>query len=236
MKTRLIALFSLFWPSTVLAEEVVVAVASNFLSTAETIVAEFEEETGHDVILEFGATGLLFAQINSGAPFDILLAADATRPAELATSGRASETGTYAVGSLVLLATEPVSVDTVADVIAGETVALADPILAPYGAAAIATMERLSLDTATFQPLLLQNVSQVAAAFATGEASFAFAAASSMSELAPEYALELEQIASPIRQDAALLSPNKIGAAAFWDWLFSERGRASIAKAGYRLP
>ena len=121
MKTRLIALFSLFWPSTVLAEEVVVAVASNFLSTAETIVAEFEEETGHDVILEFGATGLLFAQINSGAPFDILLAADATRPAELATSGRASETGTYAVGSLVLLATEPVSVDTVADVIAGET-------------------------------------------------------------------------------------------------------------------
>ncbi|MEM8803864.1 MAG: molybdate ABC transporter substrate-binding protein [Pseudomonadota bacterium] len=236
MNRSWIACFAVLWPSSVVAEDVVVAVASNFLSTAEEIVAEFEAETGHDVMLEFGATGLLFAQINSGAPFDVLLAADATRPAELVASGQASDVATYAVGSLVLLASEPVSIDTVADVIAGETVALADPILAPYGNASIVTMERLGLDTATFQPVLVANVGQVASIFAAGDAAFAFAAASSVAELAPEHVLELEEIAPPIRQDAALLSPENPGAAAFWDWLFSERGRASIAKAGYRLP
>lgn len=236
MKRPFITLCALFWSSAVFAEDVVVAVASNFLSTAETMVAEFEEETGHDVILEFGATGLLYAQINSGAPFDILLSADAIRPADLLASGRASAIETYAVGSLVLLASEPVEADTVADAVAGETVALADPILAPYGNAAIATMERLGFDTSTFQPVLVANVEQVASIFAAGDAAFAFAAASSIAEIGAEHVLDLEEIAPPIRQDAALLSADNAGAAAFWDWLFSERGRAVIAEAGYRLP
>lgn len=236
MNRSLIALCTVFWPSTVLAEDVVVAVASNFLTTAETMVAAFEQETGHSVILEFGATGLLFAQINSGAPFDVLLAADAMRPAELLADGRASAVATYAVGSLVLLASEPVEVETLSDTLAGEPVALADPILAPYGNAAISTMERLGLDTATFQPLLVENAGQVASIFASGQAAYAFAAASSVSETEAAHVLDLEEVAPPIRQDAALLSPENPAASAFWEWLLSESGRAIIAEAGYRLP
>ena len=82
----------------------------------------------------------------------------------------------------------------------------------------------------------MTNVDQVASIYASGEASFAFAAASSVADIAPEYVLDLEAVAPPIRQDAALLSPGKPGAVAFWNWLFSETGRATIAEAGYRLP
>ena len=52
----------------------------------------------------------------------------------------------------------------------GKTVALADPTVAPYGRAATRAMERLALDTATFRPVMVANVGQVAALFETGNA------------------------------------------------------------------
>lgn len=72
------ALFaSLFLVSSVaLADDIAVAVAANFTAPMQKIAAEFEKDTGHKAQLSFGATGKFYAQIQNGAPFEILLAAD----------------------------------------------------------------------------------------------------------------------------------------------------------------
>lgn len=65
------------------ADQVSVAVASNFTAPMRQIAQAFEHDTGHKAILSFGATGQFYAQIRSGAPFAVLLAADSETPAKL---------------------------------------------------------------------------------------------------------------------------------------------------------
>ena len=71
------------------ADEIQVAVAANFSAAAQKIAAQFEHDSGHVVKLSFGATGKFYAQIEAGAPFDVLLAADQTTPGKLVTEGKA---------------------------------------------------------------------------------------------------------------------------------------------------
>jgi molybdate transport system substrate-binding protein len=235
MKFRGFALIALVWGKVAVADEVTVAVASNFLTTAERISAAFEAETGHDVILSNGATGLLYAQITNGAPFDIFLSADDERPRRLLTDGRARAVRTYAIGTLVLLSNVAVSVETASEVFEGKTVALADPTVAPYGRAATRAMEALSLDTATFRPVMVANVGQVASVFATGNADLAFIATSQSDRVEAPYVLRLDGVAPEIRQDAALLSDDP-AARAFWDFLSRPETLALIAEDGYGTP
>ena len=220
------------------AQDVTVAVASNFLSTAEKLVAAFAETSDVDVVLTHGSTGQIFAQVSAGAPFDIFLSADAARPERLRDAGKASEVRTYAFGRLVLVSKDPVSPETLAAQVIGQPVALADPTVAPYGLAATAAMEELELDTGTFQPILVANVGQVATIFATGNADFAFVAASLLPRLSPPEVLNLDGLHPPIRQDAARISPPGVNLAsdAFWDFLFSSAARDIILDAGYALP
>ena len=58
------------------ADEVSVAVAANFTAPMQKIAADFEKATGHKAQLVSGSTGKFYAQIKSGAPFQLLLAAD----------------------------------------------------------------------------------------------------------------------------------------------------------------
>ena len=128
--------------------------------------------------------------------------------------------------------------ETVAEQFAGRIVALADPTVAPYGLAATSAMEALDLDTATFQPVLVANVGQVATIFATGNADFVFVAASLLERLPGAEVFELDGRYPPIVQSAALLT--EPGTApdvdAFWTFLFSEDARGIIGQAGYNLP
>ncbi len=224
------------WSVSAWAGEVTVAVASNFLTTAEEIARVFEADTGHSMVVSHGSTGLLYAQISAGAPFDVLLAADAERPARLMEDGKALKVGTYALGRLVLIGREAFERDTIQQNFDGRTVALADPTVAPYGRAATFAMERLGLDTATFRPVLVSNVGQVASIFATGNADFAFVAAAQLPLLNPAHVMALEGIAPTIQQDAALLRDDNPAADAFWNWLFSDKGHALIEGAGYDAP
>src|SRR5438309_1088602 len=98
-----------FAVGTAFADEVQVAVAANFMAPMEQIGAAFEKDTGHKVKLIFGSTGKFYAQIKSGAPFEVLLAADAATPAKLASEGNAVDASrmTYAIGKLVLWSAKP---------------------------------------------------------------------------------------------------------------------------------
>ena len=221
-----------------LAEDVSIAVASNFLPAAEEIAADFERLTGHEVTLSHGSTGQIFALISNGAPFEIFLAADRERPFALLESEKASEVRTYARGRLHLVSRRKVTLDSAPEDVIGQNVALADPILAPYGLAATAAMEGLQLDTAAFQPLPVANVAQAATLFATGNADFAFVSASLLPDLNAPFDLALDGLHPPIRQDAAFLkaAAENEAAVAFWEYLFSEDAAKRIEAGGYDLP
>lgn len=235
MLKRLILCLLLLLPAALRAETVTVAVASNALPAAEELAAAFTDRTGTDVRLASGATGALYAQIVAGAPFDIFLAADAIRPARLSGEGRAQAVSTYAIGRLVLVSRQELSLEDAPDAFAGRTVALADPLVAPYGLVAIRAMERLGLDTATFRTVVVSNVGQVASLFATGNADLAFVAASQLRDLRAPYVISLDAIAPPVRQDAALVSDSD-AARAFWDFLFSDDGAAILRAGGFGTP
>ena len=69
-----------------------VAVAANFAAPAQRIAAAFERTTGRTTRLAIGSTGRFHAQIRQGAPFQVLLAADAETPLKLEKEGLAQNT------------------------------------------------------------------------------------------------------------------------------------------------
>lgn len=164
------------------AEVVQIAVAANFTAPARALAEIFARTTGHEAKLSFGATGAFYTQIKNGAPFDILLAADDERPIRLEKEGDTvpGSRFTYAVGQLVLWSAKPGFVDGEGAVLKGgnfNKIAIANPKLAPYGAAAVETMDRLGLAAALTPKLVTgESIGQTYNFIATGNAELGFVA------------------------------------------------------------
>jgi len=181
MKARLFflsaGLIILGLPTPLVAAQVQVAVAANFTAPMQAIAADFEKATGHKVLLASGSTGKFYAQIKNGAPFDVLLAADDETPAKLEKDGLAVSGSrfTYAIGQLALWSAKPGYVDAKGEVLkqgAFAHLAIANPRLAPYGAAAIETLTRLGL-LASVEGRFVQgeNIAQTYQFISTGNAA-----------------------------------------------------------------
>ena len=229
------------------AAEVQVAVASNFTGPMQKIAAAFEAETGHKALLSFGSTGAFYAQIRNGAPFQLLLAADDETPARLEKEGTvvAGTRFTYAIGRLVLWSAQAGLVDGKGKVLRKRgdgRVAIANPRLAPYGAAAIEALTALGL-LQTLQPRFVQgeNIAQTYQFAATGNAALGFVALSQVmvdGRIAKGSAWVVPAgLHAPIRQDAVVLSAGKdnAAAAALAIYLKGEKARAIIRSYGYEL-
>lgn len=229
------------------AAEVSVAVASNFAAPMQKIAAAFAQDTGHRARLAFGSTGKFYAQVRHGAPFQVLLAADSETPARLEHEGLgvAGTRFTYATGRLVLWSRQPALVDDKGEVLkAGrfDRLALADPKLAPYGAAAIQTLAALG-QLQTLAPKFVQgeNIAQAHHFVATENAPLGFVA---MSQVFNEGKLTQGSVwivpaglHAPLRQDAVLLKAgqNNAAALALVTYLRSDKARAIIRASGYEL-
>jgi molybdate transport system permease protein len=177
------ALFLLLFACAAHADEVQVAVAANFAAPAKRIAAEFEQATGHKAQLSFGATGKFYAQIRNGAPFEVLLSADDATPARLEQDGAAvaGSRFTYAIGRLALWSARPGVVEAGGEVLKGGAfrhLALANPRLAPYGAAAVEVLTALKLhDTLRAKFVQGENIAQTHQFVASGSAELGFVAA-----------------------------------------------------------
>jgi molybdate transport system substrate-binding protein len=227
------------------AGEVQVAVAANFRAPMEKIAPLFEADTGHKARLSFGSTGKFYAQITHGAPFHVLLAADDETPARLEREGRGSGRYTYAVGRLALWSRQAGLVDARGEILKSgrfERLAVADPALAPYGAAAYETMRKLGLLDA-LRPKLVQgeNIAQAWQFAATGNAQLAFVA---LSQVQADGKLKAgsawivpASLHAPIRQDAILLGKAKDSpaAVALMRYLRGDQARAVIRAHGYEI-
>ena len=232
-----------------LAEGAVVAVASNFRMPAENLVQVFEEQSGHSVVVTSGSTGTLYAQIVNGAPFDVLLAADAERPGLLVENGTAlpGSRFTYAVGQLVLWSADPaLTGDDCADALQGRRfrrLAIANPDTAPYGAAARQVLERLSLWGELDGRLVVgENIAQAMQFVATGNANLGLVARSQIDSpglpaSTCRWAIPQDWHA-PIEQQAVQLqrAADNEAAKAFLTFLQSDQARPMISSYGYTVP
>ena len=228
------------------ADEVTVAVAANFTAPMQKIAVEFEKDTGHKVVTAYGATGKFYAQIKNGAPFEVLLAADDETPAKLVTESAAvaGTPFTYAIGKLVLWSAKPAVVDGTGEVLKQggfDHIAIANPKLAPYGAAAVQTMKALGVYD-SLQPKLVtaENIAQSYQFVSTGNALLGFVALSQVlkdGKIEGSAWLVPAKLYAPIRQDAVILDKGKgkPAAEAFMKYLKGDKAKAVIKSYGYDL-
>ena len=238
------ALFALF-ASAAMAGDVQVAVAANFTAPMRHIAADFEKETGHQVVMSFGATGKFYAQITSGAPFQVLLSADEETPAKLEKEGAAvaNTRFTYATGQLVLWSARAGFVDQKGDVLRKNGfrhLAIAASKLAPYGAAALQVMNKLGVAESLEPKLVIgESIGQAFSFVQTGNAELGFVALSQVYENGKIKSgsgwIVPESLHAPIRQDAVLLARNgdSKAAVALLAYLKTDKAKAVMRSFGY---
>ncbi len=229
------------------ADEVLVAVAANFTAPMQKIAAGFEQATGHKVQAAYGATGKFYAQVKNGAPFDVLLAADVDTPVKLIKENAAvaGSQFTYAIGKLVLWSARPAVVDEAGAVLKSggfDHLAIANPKLAPYGAAAVEVMKGLGVLEAV-QPKIVtgESIAQTHQFISTGNALLGFVALSQVlkdGKIEGSAWIVPAKLHAPIRQDAVVLTKgrDKPAAQALMKYLKSDKARAVIQSFGYALP
>jgi len=226
-------------------DDVTVAVASNFAATARDIAARFAEQSDYDVRITTASTGKLYAQIVNGAPFDVLLAADAERPERLETggSGVPGTRFTYAFGALVLWSRQVEDCQAALQSRDGGRIAIANPETAPYGAAARSFLQRSGLWESVRGRLVVgENIAQTLQFAASGNAQLGFIARSQLrAPSLPPASCSWpvpESMHAPIDQQALLLQRGAAseGAKSFLAFLRSGAGRAIIRRDGYGLP
>ncbi len=226
------------------ADEVSIAVASNFKSTLQKISAGFKVATGHDLKISSGSSGKLFAQIKHGAPFDVFLSADEKLPDLLIRDKIASSESAYiyALGKLVLISNIETRDDCKNAIISSRLkhLAIANPKIAPYGLAAKQVLQKLDL-WQQLQPRIVmgENVAQTLQFVATKNAGAGFVAQSMINMDAQiNYACIWNvpvEMYSPVKQKMVLLNKakDKLASLAFIQYIQSAAAKEIIKSSGY---
>jgi molybdate transport system substrate-binding protein len=227
------------------AGEVQVAVAANFAVPLERIGVGFTAATGHTLKASVGATGKFYAQIVAGAPFELLIAADDETPKKLIAEGHAvaGSNFTYAIGKLVLWSAKPDFVDNQGAVLGSGKfahLAITNPKIAPYGAAALDVIKARGLTEAITPKLVsAESIAQTFQFVSTGNAELGFVALSQVAvpgkPATGSYWLVPSNLYGEIRQDAVLLKPgaDNPAAKALLAYLKSAAAQEVIRSFGY---
>lgn len=243
----LVLLVSLVSGAFAQSKPLTVFAAASLRYAMEEVVAVYKEQNpGTQIEVAFGSSGKAYAQVTNGAPWDIFFSADMSFPEKLLEGGFAvGNVKQYAVGKLAIWQRKGGSLDlqTGLQGLASKSirkVAIANPELAPYGAAAVAALKKQGLWEA-LQPKLVmgENISQ-AAHFAASGAADAGLIAYSLA-LAPD----MVNLGEYVLVDAALYPPMPLGfvvlkqgadhplAAPFTAFFSSETAKKIMEKYGY---
>ena len=228
--------------------DVMIAVATNFVSSAESLTKDFEARFGWRASLVAGSSGNLYAQLQQGAPFDVFLSADAVRPQRLVDAGLVADKNhqTYAIGSLVAWfpnhPTEQLQrVEAVSLILASSRIAHANEAVAPYGAATIDTLRSLAV-YAQVKPRLVrgENIGQTYSLASSGNVGVGFIALAQHLKQQHKGGFWIvgESLHTPIRQNAVLMNraANNPAAIKFFAYLRSNAAQQIIRDAGYQVP
>lgn len=226
-----------------------VAVAANFLPTLKQLAEGYNQAHAEQPIrvkTMVGSTGLLYAQIEVGAPFDLFFAADLERPERLAAGDKTlGPAQVYALGRLALWAPEANFKTPRKRLAEGEykRLAVANSAVSPYGAAAEQVLKKLAL-WENIQPRLIrgENVAQAYQYLDSGRAELGFVALSQTRQQAEPMSAEAlwlvpAKMHRPLQQAAVVLAGERQSLAeAFLGFCLGKEGRAIIQAAGYDLP
>ncbi len=235
-------IIGVFFSTPLQADEVRIAVASNFSHAIKALSKTFEAQAQHKIILSYGATGRHYSQIINGAPFDIFLAADAKRPELLEKKGVIipGSRFTYAIGKLALWSSADNFVDQQAAVLTSKRfkhLAIANPKLAPYGKAGKQFLKQQGLwKSLTSKMIRTENIAQSFQFVKSGNVELGFVALSHVKQLGENEKGSLWIVPTdtytPIKQQAVLLK-DKPAAKMFLNFMKSPRAQAIIAQYGY---
>ena len=226
-------------------DEITVAAAANLTDAFGEIAKRFTARTGVRVTNSFAATADLAKQIENGAPFDVFASADVEHVEALARKGLLADAprGVYARGRLVLWLPPggKASISRVED-LAGEGVskiAVAKPDVAPYGRAAVESLNALGL-WAKVEPKVVysQTVAQAKQFASSGNAEAAFVPRSLVRE-GEGTAIEIDaRLHAPIDQAVGVVRASKKQDAArrFVEFLMSDEGQSVLKSFGYDTP
>ena len=210
-----------------------IAVAANFREAAETIARQFERDRDMPITISSASTGVLASQLQRGAPFDLLLAADRQRPEALGEAGYAlDEPECYAVGRLVLLGASAQDWRAALGD-AQRSLAMANPRSAPYGQAALAVLGRDDVADANQRRVVMgANVQQAFQFWHSGAADLALVARS----LSPTNGVLIPGTwHAPIEQFALVTATSKQAdrAREFLAYLLDDATRPLLEARGY---
>ncbi|MDE0988808.1 MAG: molybdate ABC transporter substrate-binding protein [Pseudomonadales bacterium] len=226
-------LIPLFVHPSCYADHLRIGVASNFRSTLEQIATGFELAHNIEVEVSAASTGALFAQVKSGAPFDILFAADSIRPALLESEGHTRLRRTYAYGQLVFWTPGKPANETTLKQYKG-TMAIANPRHAPYGKAATDTLELMQVKSD--RVVYGTNIAQAFNFVRTGNAPAGLIALSQIKHLnvpAIEFWVVPPESYAPIEQQLVVLKDASMKAELFVAYTFDPGTIRLIEKSGY---
>ena len=239
---KIVSASLLFLSLSINAETARIAVAANFAPTLKQLSTVFEQQTPHKLVIVSGSTGKLFAQIEHGAPFHAFLSADSKRADELVKKGNAIQGSgfIYARGQLVYWAPKESPGKEKPNFSTLRTLAMANPKLAPYGAASqSAAANLLDQKIPPYKTIFGSNITQTLQFIASGSVDAGFISLSQlimMPEKKRGYWWHVpENFHTPLTQKAVLLKKGVKNAAAlaFLDYLQSEAAIARIAQNGY---
>ncbi len=232
-------------------EELNVAAAADLKFAIGELAANFEKQTGNKVNVTYGSSGNVFSQIQNGAPFDLFFSADVEYAKKLEAGGLA-EPGTlynYAVGRIVIWMPQGVKVDLNAqgmNALLGaviQKIAIANPVHAPYGRAAVAAIKKSGIYEKVEPKLVYgENISQAAQFVQSGNAqagiiALSLAISPAMKDSGKMWLIPTE-LHSPIEQAAVVVknSRKKEAAKAFLEYVKSAAGKAVMEKYGFTAP
>ncbi|MGC1397195.1 molybdate ABC transporter substrate-binding protein [Candidatus Binatus sp.] len=246
----LAAVLGLWRPVEAGAGDLKIAAASDLTFAFKDVTAQFEKQTGNTIKLAYGSSGNFFAQIQNGAPFDLFFSADVEYPKKLAALGLI-EPGSiyeYASGKLVVWVPNGSKLDlshgleTLLDP-GIRKIAIANPLHAPYGAAAVSAIREAGIyDKVNSKFVLGENISQTAQFVQSGNAdigilALSLAVAPAMKDEGRYVEVPTEDY-PPIIQAAAILksSRNKELANQFMKFIKQPDTVALMARYGFSIP
>jgi molybdate transport system substrate-binding protein len=224
--------------------EVTVAAAANLNDVFQRIGPQFEAQTGIHPVFSFGSTAQLTQQIENGAPFDVFTAADSKHVEELDQKGLVlkGSRAVYARGVLALWIPTPdkTHVSRVEDLTSNDVhfIAVATPELAPYGQAAIETLQHAGIwEKVKPKIVYAANINVAKQYGASHNADAVFTAYSLVLRESKVMQVD-EKMHQPIDQALCIIADSKHMDAArkFTDFLLTGKGQSILASYGYHLP
>jgi molybdate transport system substrate-binding protein len=245
------ALLGFLLPATATwAQTARVAAASDLQFAMDDLVSRYQRQTGRKLSVTYGSSGNFYAQIQSGAPFDVFFSADIVYAQKLIDSRLADPNSLviYARGQIVLWAPADTHLNLSGAGFAAlldprvQKIAVANPEHAPYGRAAVAALQHAGLYEQLKSKLVYgENISQAAQFAQSGSAEVGILALSLA--LSPNMKsggrwLIPSDMYPPLDQAAVVLnsSANKAGARAFLEFVSSDAGREVLSEHGFTRP